>query len=128
MMTDVPGVLRDKDDISTLIPSISVEEAKKAVSSRLDKLKKIAEEVLTKYGYNYGAKVSVRREKFPTKTYGDVTLLAGVYEAIVFELGSGKGDNWWCIAYPTFCFIPETEVTYRSKIKELYEKWRNHEQ
>ncbi len=29
MMTDVPGVLRDKDDINTLIPSISVEEAKK---------------------------------------------------------------------------------------------------
>lgn len=29
MMTDVPGVLRDKDDISTLIPKISVEEAKK---------------------------------------------------------------------------------------------------
>ena len=29
MMTDVPGVLRDKDDITTLIPSISVEEAKK---------------------------------------------------------------------------------------------------
>lgn len=29
MMTDVPGVLRDKNDITTLIPSISVEEAKK---------------------------------------------------------------------------------------------------
>ena len=29
MMTDVPGVLRDKDDITTLIPSISVEVAKK---------------------------------------------------------------------------------------------------
>ena len=29
MMTDVPGILRDKDDISTLISSISVDEAKK---------------------------------------------------------------------------------------------------
>ena len=29
MMTDVPGILRDKDDITTLIPSISVDEAKK---------------------------------------------------------------------------------------------------
>ena len=28
MMTDVPGVLRDKEDLSTLIPQISVEEAK----------------------------------------------------------------------------------------------------
>ena len=28
MMTDVPGSLRDKDDLSTLIPKISVEEAK----------------------------------------------------------------------------------------------------
>ena len=28
MMTDVPGVLRDKDDLSTLIPRITVEEAK----------------------------------------------------------------------------------------------------
>ncbi len=28
MMTDVPGILRDKDDLSTLIESISVEEAK----------------------------------------------------------------------------------------------------
>ncbi len=28
MMTDVPGVLRDKDDIATLIPKISVDEAR----------------------------------------------------------------------------------------------------
>ena len=28
MMTDVPGVLRDKDDLSTLISEMTVEEAK----------------------------------------------------------------------------------------------------
>ena len=29
MMTDIAGILRDKDDVSTLIPHITVEEAKK---------------------------------------------------------------------------------------------------
>ena len=124
--------LKVRDAVVTYLTPIlfdlpSFESAKKAVESRLTELKDLAESVLKTNGFSYGAKVAVRREKFPTKTYGDLTLLAGVYEAIVFELGSGTGDNWWCVAYPSLCFVPHTdEVVYRSKIKEIIEKWRSH--
>ena len=103
----------------------SKEEAKNVVKTHLTEIRSVARSVLYEYGFLYGAKVSVKKEEFPTKTYGDMTLLAGVYDAIVIELGKGSGDNWWCIAYPTFCFMPGQEtVVYRSKIKELYDQWR----
>lgn len=102
--------------------------AKKTVESHLSTLKSIAEQVLRSEGFLYGATVEIRREKFPTRTYGNVTLLAGVYDAIVFNLGTGSGDNWWCVAYPTLCFTTEQKVVYRSKIQEILDEWRKNEQ
>ena len=112
------AVIRYLTPVLNGIPTL--ERAKAAVTERLDELRALAEEVLRANGFSYGAEVAVRREKFPTKTYGDKTLLAGVYDAIVVLLGSGEGDNWWCVAYPDFCFLSEAEdVEYRSFLKDI---------
>ena len=33
------------------------------------------------------------------KVYGDIALPPGNYEAVRIELGSAKGQNWWCLMF-----------------------------
>ena len=59
----------------------------------------------TQLGQNYTSRVKICEEKFPTRSYEELTLGAGVYDAIIIELGSGEGDNWWCVAYPPYIIL-----------------------
>lgn len=96
------------------------------ISSLLPELEKVCDETLKKYGYTYTSRASVRAEDFPTRVYGDVTLDAGVYDALIIELGTGKGDNWWCVIYPPLCFTAASEdVEYRSVIYDIIRKFFN---
>ena len=75
--------------------------------------------LLIKNGFNYGCKIAVKGENFPTRVYEGLTLSAGYYDALIIELGSGQGDNWWCVVYPPLCFTGSDDITYRSKIWDL---------
>ena len=70
----------------------------------------------------------IDKEKFPTRSYENVTLEEGVYDALIIELGSGKGDNWWCIVYPPLCFVNKSDVDaqniqYQSYLIEIIKKY-----
>ncbi len=55
-----------------------------------------------------------------------MTLDEGVYDALIIELGSGTGDNWWCVIYPPLCFTSATtDVEYRSIIYDIINKFKN---
>ncbi len=96
------------------------DEAVAAIEARLGSIEKVAERVLLENGYAYGARASVRREEFPTRVYDGATLPAGVYDALILELGTGEGDNWWCVVYPPLCFTGgSANIIYRSKIAEI---------
>lgn len=98
-------------------------EAISVMEKRLDELTAISEQVLTAHGFFYGARAAIRKEEFPTRVYEEYTLDAGVYDALIIELGSGKGDNWWCCIYPPLCFttVGGKNIVYRSKIAEMIE-------
>ena len=51
----------------------------------------------------YTSKVSIDTEWFNTREYADFTLPCGNYEAIIVDLGSAEGENWWCVMYPPLC-------------------------
>lgn len=94
--------------------------AKKLLSSRLEEICQVAERTLEKAGSTYGAAVSFGKEHFPRKTYGDCTLPAGNYLAVVIELGDGNGHNWWCMLYPGLCFVDETcQIVSEEKKEDL---------
>lgn len=93
--------------------------ALRVMSARLQEIEEISEGVLLRYGYTYGASAHIRAEEFPTRVYEEHTLEAGVYDALILELGEGAGDNWWCCIYPPFCFTQSQEVIYRSKILDI---------
>ena len=99
-------------------------EAMAVISQKLDEIATVADGILRANGYTYGARASLREEEFPTRVYENVTLEAGVYDALILELGTGKGDNWWCVVYPPLCFTSGNgNVTYKSKIAEIIRKF-----
>ena len=101
----------------------SADEAKKFVINNRDRIVFIADQVLEQNGFSYRSSCSVKREVFPTRSYGDLTLESGEYDAVIINLGDGSGDNWWCVAFPPLCFVGDGDgdVEYRSF---LYEWWK----
>lgn len=99
----------------------SKEEAGAALEAALPGIERTANAVLAENGFAYLSRAEIRAEEFPTRVYDGVTLEAGVYDALIVELGSGKGANWWCVVYPPLCFAGETgaNVQYRSRIWEI---------
>ena len=97
----------------------SKEDAISKIVKHQSAVNELIEGLLLENGFVYGCKVSVREENFPTRVYEGVTLSAGYYDALIIELGSGKGDNWWCVVYPPLCFSGSEDITYRSKILDL---------
>ena len=97
-------------------------EAINALEENLAAIEKVADEVLAKKGFSYRARARVCREKFPDRVYEGVTLQAGIYDALIVELGTGSGANWWCVVYPPLCFSGEAKgdtIRYRSRLLEL---------
>lgn len=104
-------------------------QAETIVEGQLENLSLLCSRVLKQNGYDYAAVARLNKESFPTRSYGDVTLLAGVYSALIIDLGSGNGDNWWCVVYPPLCFYGgETDdsgnIVFKSKLYEIVCKWK----
>ena len=116
--------------VSYLTPLVAEYETKaaavKGIEQRLTGLEGIAQRVLAENGFSYGASASITTERFPTRVYGEYTLPAGAYTSLIIRLGSGSGDNWWCVVYPPLCFTSgQGNIVYKSKIAEIIKRWKN---
>ena len=103
-------------------------KAMAVVKSELTSLEQVANAVLASKGFTYKCHARVASEKFPCRTYGSLTLESGIYDALVLDLGSGSGNNWWCVVYPPLCFVGgesngTNSIVYRSLIKEIIDKF-----
>ncbi len=67
-------------------------------------IRSIAEDEISKHGFNYPVTVSVEEAAFPTRVYGGLALPSGKYTAVRIQIGEAKGENWWCVMYPPLCF------------------------
>ena len=70
-----------------------------------------------KPGENVHAELTNTR--FPEKTYGDCTLPAGNYDALQITIGEAKGKNWWCVLFPSLCFVDTVHGVVPEESKEL---------
>ena len=94
--------------------------AEKMLKDNLKNLESIANEVLEENGYSYTSEAFLREEEFPTRSYGELTLEKGYYDALIINLGSGEGDNWWCVVYPPLCFTyNDAPYAIKSKLLEI---------
>ncbi len=110
---------------SALRTASSLEKAKQIVSDKLTTLTDISNRVLRENDKTYASSVKLTNEYFPTRAYNDIVVKSGHYDALVISLGEAKGDNWWCIIYPQLCYqsTGNGKVVYRSKLKELWDKY-----
>ena len=107
-----------KDDLYNIISnSNSSNEASDLIASNLDNIKRIVnsktKDAIINYGINY----------FPKKVYKGVIYPEGEYNSLTITLGSGLGDNWWCVLYPPLCMINDNktvgDVEYRLLVTDM---------
>ncbi len=97
------------------------EEAIKIATEHQNDFKKIAEQTILENGFNYSVKININNFYFPTKNYGDISLPAGYYDALRVEIGEAKGKNWWCVMFPSLCFIDVSSGIVNDEAKENLE-------
>lgn len=102
-------------DVSTKDEAISI------INAHLDDFYNIAIKTIQDAGYNYDVKLTVGEFDFPTKEYGDISLPAGIYDALKIEIGEAKGHNWWCVMFPTLCFVDVSSGSLDDNSKEVLE-------
>ena len=104
------------------------EEVYEILNENLSGIEAVADQVLSSSGLAYTSHARLNEEYFPTRSYGELTLENGYYDALILELGSGSGNNWWCVVYPPLCFIGSegsnpTNIEYKSKFIEIIRKF-----
>ena len=107
-----------KDELYSLVKDASsFDEANNNIKNGLNIIKKLINEK------NIEAEIDYGLNYFPKKTYKGVVYPEGEYQSLVITLGSGLGDNWWCVLYPPLCMINENsntdDVEYKLLVKEL---------
>lgn len=98
------------------------EEAIKIVQEHSKDFEQIAKNTIKEQGYSYDVKINIGNFEFPTKTYGDISIPAGYYDALRVEIGEAKGQNWWCVMFPPLCFIDVTSGVVPDESKEVMEE------
>ena len=94
------------------------EEAIKLANENIDNFSNIAKNTILENGFNYDVKIEIGNFDFPTKTYGDISLPAGFYDALKVEIGEAKGKNWWCVMFPSLCFVDISNGVVPEESKE----------
>ena len=81
----------------------AIESAMEITEEMLSEIREMADEFLAEAGVDYGAAVTLAKEWYETRDYGDFTLPRGYYSSLVISLGEGEGQNWWCVLFPPMC-------------------------
>ena len=125
----VKYLVKDKV-VEFITPLVCESKSKDEIVNRLTYCKSEIENfitsVLLEFGFSYGCSMEINNEFFPTRSYDGVTLEADYYDALIINLGSGSGNNWWCVVYPPLCFTNQKSakgVVYKSKIVEIINKF-----
>jgi stage II sporulation protein R len=118
--------------VNELTPIFSNVTSKRAametLNANLGRIETVADRVLAAAGFDYTARADLRTEYFPTRSYNEYSLPEGVYDALIINLGTGEGDNWWCVVYPPLCFLEnniggDSGVKYKSKLQEIIKRY-----
>lgn len=102
----------------------SKEEAVARVQENMDWIQQEADNILHELTGSSRTKCTVQLtgSLFPIRTYGNLTFPPGCYDTLLVTLGEGKGENWWCVLYPTLCFTDETTASFSEDAEKKLQK------
>ena len=105
-VADQSAKLRVRDAVLSVMqqcPAQSAPEARAWAAGRLLQFQLAAQRALTAQGIRAPVRVSLVNMYFPARRYPTGQLPAGRYDAVRITIGSGSGQNWWCVLYPGLC-------------------------
>ncbi len=119
--------LKVKDHlVNWLSPELAVSESanmsRTILAQNLDAIREEVCQVVNANRGDYEVSVSLGNYDFPTRSYGEVVLPNGNYQALKVILGKGKGANWWCVLYPPLCIGKAAEVKAGENPEWLFSK------
>ncbi len=106
---------------NSLLQADTQAAAKTILDGMTSTIQNIAQTKIRAEGYDYPVRVVMEERYFPAKTYGDLTFPPGSYQALCIEIGSAEGKNWWCVLFPSLCFVNETTAEVPESSKEKLE-------
>lgn len=112
-----------EEDLSN---SSSLKESRFIIKNNLDKYNSMISSYLVDNSYNDKFSINYGSNYFPEKEYKGVKYESGNYESLVIKLGSGMGDNWWCVMFPPICSLEveeNSDIEYKVFVKELFDKY-----
>ena len=116
----------EKEIANDLRSSNSINTSRQILSTNVPKYKSLVSNTLKENNINETFKINYGLNHFPEKEYRGTIYKEGDYESLVVTLGSGKGDNWWCVLFPPLCLLEAEEnndIEYTSYVKELIDKY-----
>ena len=113
------NILKYMKEISNGVTSKEYVEV--LMETHLNDFYDIARKTILDNGYDYDVKLKIGKFDFPTKVYGDISLPAGMYDALRIEIGKAEGHNWWCVMFPTLCFVDVSSGSLDDESKEVLE-------
>lgn len=103
----------------------TIEEAREKINKEIPNIKKDINNIFINNDYKMNFKLNYGMNYFPKKTYKGITYREGYYESLVVEIGEAKGDNWWCVLFPTICMLDNeknNDIEYKVGVLELLNK------
>ena len=103
----------------------NIEEARTIINNNIPKIEEDIIIIFNENNYDMNFKVKYGNNYFPEKEYKGITYKEGYYESLVVEIGEAKGDNFWCVLFPSLCLLETeetTEVEYKLGVLELINK------
>ena len=103
----------------------NIDEARTMINNNIPKIEEDITSIFNENNYDMNFKVKYGNNYFPKKEYKGITYEEGYYESLVVEIGEAKGDNFWCVLFPSLCLLETeetTEVEYKLGVLELINK------
>jgi len=97
------------------------DDAQEKICLSISDIEKDCNEWIRELGYSYTAKAELSEEWYNTREYSSFTLPSGSYTSLKITIGSGKGQNWWCVMYPPMCLDAslKKDTNYTEEEKNL---------
>lgn len=105
-----------------LITTMDKTEADHIINKKIPEIEMMINNYNLPYQMNYG------KNYFPEKSYKGVKYEEGMYDSLVVTLGSGSGENWWCVLFPPLCLMEASksntdDVEYSLFVKDIFKKY-----
>ena len=114
--------LRVRDGVLACVSGLTADcetadDARECIAAHLPEIAEAAQRVLV--GSGYDVTVSLGPETYGTRDYASFSLPAGTYPSLRVQIGEAAGKNWWCVLFPSLCFVDTVHGVVPEESKEL---------